>query len=873
MSRRQTLWAWGGVLSAVALAMLFGVPKSDAQVQRETKPEPKASKTVAVAELLPQNAVIMLHCAGSSTHDDAWKATAAYEALYESGLMPVVHKVFDSFKVQAMQSMPPGAGDFSLFNDLYEHVMENGVSLAVALPAMQGPPLPYGVVVIPGAADLEPQISGFIRKASGGDLEFQETEVEQRAVVSATLPDNPMVEFGWWTEGDHLVATVGVDAVHQAVSIASKTTPNALASPVWKSLQAETADNVSVVSQGWFNFAQLRDTFGQMPIPNPNRDPEADPLQVNDVLAVLGVDNLGPIRFRTGFRGKAQWTEIHAIAPGPRKGLLAFDDQPLMSLDDLPVLPASTEAFAACSVDWSRSYDELIGLIRGLSEFGPPDAAAMTDGVLQSLPQIAGFDPKTEFADTFGPVACVYTDSANGIFGLGSAVAIQVKDADTLNDTLDHIFGVIREQTTPREFRIRTKTKHGVRIKTLEIGGGVFNPSYSIVDGWLVIGILPQSVEAFSLRVDGTLPQWEPNQEFQTAFEDLPKEFTSLVYVDPQKSVQTLAGFAPVILPIIKQVMGIQSAFQNQNQPFQGRAPIMDIALAELPPAELIAANLFPNLTVSTKDETGFHCYSRTSLPAIPLLGNGGGSGVAVAAVGVALILPAVQQARQAARRTQSKNNLKQLGLALHNYHDTFRHFPIGTHPNEDLKPEKRLSWIYDILPFIEQNFLFEQIKDSEAWDSENNAEFASSTIHTLINPGSVPVEITEGDFGVTNYVGIAGIGKDAATLPITDNRVGAFGYDRKISFRNITDGTSNTVGISEASGKIGPWAAGGDSTLRSFTKKPYINGPDGIGGPFTGGCNMMILDGSVRFISENIDPEVMEALSTIHGGEVIGDF
>ena len=870
MSRRQTFWAWGGVLSAVALAFLFGLPKSDAQVQPQVKPAEPA-KTVSVAELLPQNAVIMLHCEGSSTHENAWKETAAYESLYKSGLMPALQKVAESVKVQAMQSMPPGAGDFSLFTDLYEHVMENGISLAVALPAMQGPPLPYGVVVIPDAADMEPQIGGFIRKASAGDLEFKTSEIQQRAVVSATLPDNPMVEFGWWTEGDHLVVTVGVDAVNQATSIATQVTPNLMASPLWKSLQAEAGDDVSVVSKGWFNFAQLRDTFGQMPIPNPNRDPAAEPMQVNDVLTVLGVHNLGPISFRTGFRGKAQWTEIHAAAPGPRTGLLAFDDQPLMTMEDLPVLPASTEAFAVCSVDWSRSYDELVAIVRGLSEFGPPDAAAMTDGVLQSLPQIVGFDPKTELADTLGPVACAYTDSANGMFGLGSAVAIQVKDADTLSDTLDHIFGMIREQTTPREFRLRTKTKHGVKIKTLEIAGGVVNPSYAIVDGWLVVGILPQSVEAFSLRVDGTLPRWKADDEFQTAFESLPQEFTSLVYVDPQQSVQALAGFAPVILPIIKQTMGFQAgAFPNQDRPF-GAAPTMDIALAELPPAELIAANLFPNLTVSTKDENGFHCYSRTSLPAIPLLGSGGGSGVAVAAVGVALLLPAIQQARAAARRTQSKNNLKQIGLALHNYHDVHRHFPAGTHLNEDLKPEKRLSWMYEILPFLEQSFLFDQIQDEQAWDSETNAEFAEFSIQAYENPGSV--RDSDSVFGVTNYVGICGVGKDAPTLPMTDKRVGVFGYDRKLSFRNVTDGTSNTVAVSEASDKIGPWAAGGDSTLRSLTKKPYINGPDGIGGPFNGGCNMMILDGSVRFISENIDPEVMEALSTIHGGEVVGDF
>ena len=77
----------------------------------------------------------------------------------------------------------------------------------------------------------------------------------------------------------------------------------------------------------------------------------------------------------------------------------------------------------------------------------------------------------------------------------------------------------------------------------------------------------------------------------------------------------------------------------------------------------------------------------------------------------------------------------------------------------------------------------------------------------------------------------------------------------------------------SEALGKIGPWIAGGDSTIRPLTKKPYINGPDGIGGPYTGGCNIGLADGSVRFVSENIDPTVFERLSTIADGNPIGDF
>jgi hypothetical protein len=69
----------------------------------------------------------------------------------------------------------------------------------------------------------------------------------------------------------------------------------------------------------------------------------------------------------------------------------------------------------------------------------------------------------------------------------------------------------------------------------------------------------------------------------------------------------------------------------------------------------------------------------------------------------------------------------------------------------------------------------------------------------------------------------------------------------------------------------LGSWAAGGRPTIRSLTKKPYIDGPDGLGGQHPNGCLFGMADGSVRFISKNVDPQVLEALMTIAGGERVG--
>src|SRR5690606_11793668 len=151
---------------------------------------------------------------------------------------------------------------------------------------------------------------------------------------------------------------------------------------------------------------------------------------------------------------------------------------------------------------------------------------------------------------------------------------------------------------------------------------------------------------------------------------------------------------------------------------------------------------------------------------------------------------------RMAARRAQSAGKLKMLALSLHNYHDTNNQLPTGTVPNEDLKPEERLSWIVEILPYLEEAALFREIDRKKGWEAEENEAPLGVTVQSLINPQGTADPETE--LGVTHYVGMAGIGKDAPTLPVTDKKAGVFGYNRTTRFRDIRDGLSNTIGIAE---------------------------------------------------------------------------
>lgn len=239
---------------------------------------------------------------------------------------------------------------------------------------------------------------------------------------------------------------------------------------------------------------------------------------------------------------------------------------------------------------------------------------------------------------------------------------------------------------------------------------------------------------------------------------------------------------------------------------------------------------------------------------------------VSSASVLIALLLPAVQQAREAARRTQSMNSHKQLAIAEHNYHDTHRSFTPATIPNKSLKTNERLSFHVSLLPYYGDVGLYNKIKQKEKWNSTANAALAKTRIQTLLNP-SHPQSMVN-DYATTHYVGLTGVGKEPSKRP------GLFANnDEGLKIANIVDGTTNTIMMIDVKSKLGPWAQGGNGTARPLTQKPYINGKDGIGSYHKGGCVASFADGHVRFLSENIDPTVLENLVQYNDGKVVPRF
>jgi len=224
------------------------------------------------------------------------------------------------------------------------------------------------------------------------------------------------------------------------------------------------------------------------------------------------------------------------------------------------------------------------------------------------------------------------------------------------------------------------------------------------------------------------------------------------------------------------------------------------------------------------------------------LLAMLGGAALVCGGLLLALLLPAWQAAQEAARRSQSSNNLKQIGLALHNYHDTYGTFPPAVVTDADGKP--LYSGRVLLLPFIEQKPLYDQFDLSQAWDSPRNRSFSETALQVFMDPSS-----QDQTPGKTDYLFVTGAGT-------------IFEAGKAHKIREIADGTSNTLMLVEVRGSSTHWAEPRDLDLSQPMALPQGNHPN---------INLAAFaDGSVRALSKNVNPTVIRQLSTKSGGETI---
>ena len=288
---------------------------------------------------------------------------------------------------------------------------------------------------------------------------------------------------------------------------------------------------------------------------------------------------------------------------------------------------------------------------------------------------------------------------------------------------------------------------------------------------------------------------------------------------------------------------------------------------------------------------------------------------IAIIGVLVALLLPAVQSAREAARRMQCSNNVKQIMLSMHHFHDAYLVLPPGAvrgatvtapHARFNIPVNIKHGWAPFILPFMEQKPLADKYRMDLDWTDAGNQAVVETHLKTFVCP-STPEQkrldtpkASASDYGILNGVDAGGLNPLGLIDPGTNAASqGVMKVNELLRFAEITDGTSNTFWLDECAGrpkryrrglKLAAGTQNGNASAFSDTNEHVIHGATITGSPQTGpysinatnedemlsfhpaGVMAGFGDGSVRFLRENTDMKVAAAMVTRGGGETYKD-
>lgn len=598
--------------------------------------------------------------------------------------------------------------------------------------------------------------------------------------------------------------------------------------PQWLTSIQATADYQRLNSLGYINAEQFYRTFAQNV-----------PEEVRELAKVLGLDRLSAIESSAGFSATESVGRSVLRFAGTPSGLFDLQTAAGLGMDESNSLPGDSLYAVQISLDPVK----ILQLADNLSRVALGGRGDSFDETLEEINRELGVDVRA-LAKNLQGTWTVYNGAGDG-WGTGTLLSCSVSDGPALQQQLNELLGMwVAQSDGSRYAPAFFERKQGKdTILSVKFPSGIpFELSWSVSGNRFLLALFPQTLQtalADTPSEPSTVDQYLKNFVEQSKDDgDQQARIVGLGYSDTQRQFEILYPYVQIALSFSSQWLTESNGFSEHGSEQLSSL----LAGVQLPPARSIHKHLRPSVMVLRQTGNRLVFESRQTLPtvdaayAIPLA--------------AAVMFPAIEQTRGAARQAQSANNLRQIALACLNYESAYQRFPAAYSLAPDGNP--LLSWRVAILPFIEEMELYDQFKRDEPWDSPHNIKLLEKMPAIFRSPNS------KSRPGTTVYLGVGG----------PNGALGGRGQERKIRFADIVDGSSNTILAMETSDALAmEWTKPDDGIL------PEAFALEKLFGQYPDGTNAIRCDGSWGFLPATISQPSLKNLLQINDGNIVEDY
>jgi len=687
------------------------------------------------------------------------------------------------------------------------------IYLAKVAPTETGMQVSGGLVVNLGAD--APAVSDKINKVRASIL-ANNPEIQPKPVTIGGVnfqqfspdPAGPEVFFGF--KDSLLIVAVGAD---EAQALAARLQGSGPPAKWYQELQQKMAVDRPAVTT-FINVAAIFQAAG----------PALSDPKISRVLEGLGLAQVTSIGGVNGLTSSGATSKTLIATQGEPQGIFTLLPTKPLTLDDLKTVPRDATFSTIMRLDLA---DFVLGVVDIASKIDP-SAGAQFDQGMQMAQQQLGLNVMD---DVLKPLGDSWTFSAfpdaGSMPGTGLVATVSLDDRAKFSQSHDQLLamfkGLLAAGADENKPTLTESMVGETKVYTLASRDlGPFTPSWCIAEKHLVVAANARLVEQF-LKRDPAAPTLADVKAYQILFgRSAPAVVTYQDTLSLLRQVYPLAQiFGPAGVAQLNSKLGIQAQMPT------------------LPNPEKIASHITPNVSLTSRRADGVIIERYFSMPLNVDLAT-------MAPAAAALMLPAIQSAREASRGVVALNCSKNIVLAMQNNHAAKGSFPPRAIFSKDGKP--LLSWRVAILPYLEEQALYERFHLDEPWDSEHNRQLIETMPQVYSHPGSP--ELTK-QFK-TRYL----VPQGEATL---------FNGEKVASFQSITDGTSNTIlTVVAAPERAVIWTRPDDLVVDP--KNPIA----GLSGDPSKKIIVGLADGAVRSLPESIDPEVLRRLFNPRDGQPV---